>query len=82
MKPAFSVGQKRPSIVFVIVGITSIIWLFVRRQKPTASPILPEGRSGQHSRAVGWVAALLVGTAYSQLGPRGQLIYRIGVLAV
>src|SRR5690606_17186701 len=31
---------------------------------------------------LGWVAALLVGTAYSRkLSPRGRLIYRIGVLA-
>lgn len=76
--------KKRPSIVFVIVGIASIIWLFVRSGQKPSRLAYPCQKAAAANTAVllGWVAALLVGTAYSRkLGPRGRLIYRIGVLA-
>lgn len=78
-------GQKKnPSLWFVIVGIASIIWLFVRSGQKPSRLAYPCQKAAAANTAVllGWVAGLLVATAYSRrLGPRGRFVYRVGVLA-
>ncbi|MCZ7627456.1 MAG: DUF362 domain-containing protein [Candidatus Methylomirabilis sp.] len=76
--------KKRPSLLFIAVGIASIFWLLARSgQKPSrlAYPC-QKAAAANTTVLLGWVGGLLLATAFSRrLGPRGRFIYRSAVLA-
>ena len=76
--------KKRPSLLFIIVGLVSIAWLLVRSGRKPSRLAYPCQKAAAANTAVllGWIASLLVATAFSRrLGPKGRFVYRSAVLS-